>query len=90
MQNKGLIRLVAILLGIACIWQLSFTAVTRIQEKKAARHAQAKAEQFVATSNVSPEVREFVIDSVAAVRSRAYVDSINSEKVYLWYTFKEV
>ena len=31
MQSKGAIRLVAILIAIACIWQLSFTAVTRIQ-----------------------------------------------------------
>ena len=90
MQNKGLIRIVAILLGIACIWQLSFTAVTRIQEKKAAKIAAVKAEQYATLNNVSPEVREFVIDSVAAIRSRAYVDSINTEKVYLWYTFKEV
>ena len=90
MQNKGLIRIVAILLGIACIWQLSFTAVTRLQEKKAAKYATARAEQFVAANPVNPDVREFVIDSVAAIRNRAYVDSINSEKVYLWYTFKDV
>ena len=32
MQSKGWIRLVAILLAIASIWQLSFTAVTSIQE----------------------------------------------------------
>ena len=90
MQSKGAIRLVAILLAIACIWQLSFTAVTRIQEGKAARIAKEKAEQFVDASNFNPEIREFAIDSVAAVRNRAYVDSINSEKVYMWYTFKEV
>ena len=28
MQSKGAIRLVAILLALACVWQLSFTAVT--------------------------------------------------------------
>ena len=90
MQNKGLIRLVAILFAIACIWQLSFTAVTRLQEKKAAKYAEAKAQQFVASENINPEVREFVLDSVANVRNRAYIDSINSQKVYMWYTFKEV
>ena len=90
MQNKGLIRLVAILFGIACIWQLSFTAVTRIQENKAAKYAEAKAQQFVASEAVNPEVREFVLDSVASVRNRAYIDSINAEKVYMWYTFKDV
>ena len=41
MQSKGAIRLVAILLAIACLWQLSFTAVTSLQEKKAAKTAAA-------------------------------------------------
>ena len=63
MQSKGAIRFVAILLAIACIWQLSFTAVTRIQENKAAKAAQAQAEQFVSENNVAPEVREFGLPS---------------------------
>ena len=82
--------MVAIFLALACIWQLSFTVVTRLQEKKAADHAAAKAEQFVAAENVAEDVREFVIDSVAAVRNRAYVDSISNEKVFLGYTFQSV
>ena len=90
MQSKGAIRLVAILLAIACIWQLSFTAVTRIQENKAAKYAKAQAEQFVQNTNVAAEVREFVLDSVAAIRNRAYVDSIANEKVYLGYTYQDV
>ena len=40
MQSKGAIRLVAILLALACIWQLSFTLVTRLQEKKADKYAE--------------------------------------------------
>ena len=90
MQSKGAIRLVAILLAIACIWQLSFTAITRIQENKAAKHAELKAQQFVEANAVAPEVREFVLDSVATLRNRAYVDSLSAEKVYLGYTYKEV
>ena len=90
MQSKGAIRFVAILLAIACIWQLSFTAVTRIQENKAAKAAQAQAEQFVSENNVAPEVREFVLDSVATLQNRAYIDSISAEKVYLGYTYKSV
>ena len=90
MQSKGIIRLVSIAFAIACIWQLSFTAVTRIQENKAARIAAAKAEQFVQANHVDENVREFVLDSVANVRNRAYIDSINAEKVFLWFTFKEV
>ena len=90
MQSKGAIRLVAILLALACLWQLSFTVVTRLQEKKAAEYAAEKASQFVAAENVNPEVKEFVLDSVAAVRNRAYIDSISTEKVYLGYTYQSV
>ena len=88
MQSKGLIRLFAILLALASIWQLSFTAVTRIQEKKAAKVAAEKAQQFVDANNVAAEVREFVLDSVATIRNRAYIDSISAEKVYLGYTYQ--
>ncbi|MBO5563824.1 MAG: protein translocase subunit SecD [Bacteroidales bacterium] len=88
MQSKGAIRLVAILLGLASLWQLSFTAVTRLQEKKAAKYAEAQAQQFVDANNVASEVREYVLDSVANIRNRAYIDSIGSEKVYLGYTYQ--
>ncbi len=39
MQNKGAIKLLAILLAIACLYQLSFTFVSRYQENKAAKYA---------------------------------------------------
>lgn len=44
MQNKGLFRFLAIVLAIACAYQLSFTLVSKSVEKKAARYA----EQFPA------------------------------------------
>ena len=88
MQSKGLIRLFAILLALASIWQLSFTAVTRFQEKKAAKAAAVKAQQYVDANNVAADVREFVLDSVANIRNRAYIDSIGTEKVYLGYTYQ--
>ena len=78
----------AILLGLASIWQLAFTAVTRIEENKARKSAEQQALQFVETNNVAPEVREYVLDSVANIRNRAYVDSIGSEKVFLGYTYQ--
>ena len=90
MQSKGWIRLVAILLAIASIWQLSFTAVTRIQENKAAKYAEEQALQFVESNNVAAEVREYVQDSVANIRNRAYIDSISTEKVFFGYTYKSV
>ncbi len=39
MQNKGAIKFLAIVLAIACAYQLSFTFVTRHVEKKAAEYA---------------------------------------------------
>ena len=39
MQNKGLIKFIAVLLGIACLYQLSFTYVAQRVEKKAAAYA---------------------------------------------------
>ena len=90
MQSKGWIRLVAILLAIASIWQLSFTAVTRIQENKAAKYAEEQALQFVESNNVAAEVREYVQDSVANIRNRAYIDSISSEKAFFGYTYQSV
>ena len=90
MQSKGWIRFVAILLAIASIWQLSFTAITRIQESKAAKYAEQQAQQFVQTNNVAADVREYVLDSVANIRNRAYIDSINNEKVFWGYTYKSV
>ena len=39
MQNKGVIRLFAILLAIVCLYQLSFTFVANRVEKKAAEVA---------------------------------------------------
>ena len=83
MQSKGWIRFVAILLAIASIWQLSFTVISRMQESKAAKYAEAQAQQFVETNNIAPEIREFVADSVANIRNRAYIDSISTEKVFL-------
>ena len=48
MQSKGAIRFVAILLILACLWQLSFTLVSALQggrAKKAAENQVALTEQ---------------------------------------------
>ena len=49
MQSKGVIRTVTILLLIACAWQLSFTAVSALHNRKAAQ----RAEQIALASDVS-------------------------------------
>ena len=93
MQSKGAIRLVAILLGLACLWQLSFTLVTNLQEKKAAKYADAAVAAFrqsAAFNNVSAEDQAYVLDSIAKSRNARYLDSIATEKVYFGYTYKDV
>jgi SecD/SecF fusion protein len=93
MQSKGAIRLVAILLAIACLWQLSFTAVTSIQEKKAAKTAAARAEAFAQGAEwnkVAAEDQAFFLDSLKKNEEKRYTDSISSQKVYFGYTFKDV
>ena len=92
MQSKGWIKLVAILLAIASIWQLSFTAVTSIQEKKADKFAE-KAAQAVQASAAFAQVPEndqaYYLDSVRKEQNRVFIDSISNKKVFLWNTYKE-
>ena len=93
MQSKGAIRFVAILLLIACLWQLSFTLVTKIETNKAEKRAEAVAEQVMQTAafaNVPETDRAFYLDSLKKIESRRYTDSLSSEKVFLGQTFKDV
>ncbi len=59
MQSKGAIKLLAVLLGLACIFQLSFTLKTANVEKKAVEYAQAFAEEEQAA------MEQYYLDSVA-------------------------
>ena len=93
MQSKGAIRFVAILLAIACLWQLSFTLVTKMQENKAENFAEAAvaaAEQSAAFAKVSDADKAYYLDSIRKEENRHYLDSISSEKVYFGYTYKDV
>ena len=93
MQSKGAIRLVAILIALACAFQLSFTLVTVLQERKAAKYAEkvVEAEQLKpAFELVSDLDKAFYLDSISTAASNKYIDSISTEKVYLGYTYKDV
>ena len=92
MQSKGWIRLVAILLAIASLWQLSFTAVTTIQEKKADKFAEKAAQAAMNSASfakVTPDNQAYYLDSIRKDQNRVYIDSISSQKVYLWNTYKD-
>ena len=93
MQSKGAIRLVAICLILACLWQLSFTLVTGIQNNKAAKRAEAAvvaAQNTPAFAKVADADKAFFLDSLRKNETLRYTDSISAEKVYFGYTFKDV
>ena len=93
MQSKGAIRLVAILIALACLFQLSFTLVTALQEKKAAKYAETVVEtvqQEPSFRAVSELDKAFYLDSVRTAANNSYLDSISTEKVYFGYTYKNV
>ena len=77
MQSKGAIKLLAVLLAIACIFQLSFTLKTRNVEKKATEYAKAHSESA----------------QEQAALEQYYLDSVENEPVYnvlvRKYTYKE-
>ena len=93
MQSKGAIKLVAILIALACIYQLSFTWATRNQEKKAKVYAVAavEAEKVSPAFALIPELEKpFYIDSLRLAKERFYLDSITAEKVFLGFTYKQI
>ena len=78
MQGKGFIKLIAILLVIACVYQLSFSWKTRRVEKKAAEYAAAVSD----------------VDSIRDEAERFYLDSVQNKPVYnlgfISFTYKEI
>ncbi len=88
MQNKGAITTFAVLLGLACIFYLSFTWVTRGVEKDAIAFADSYIESPVikkkatdfAKGDASKE-RSF-LDSMKNVKMDSYLDSMKTITVY--------
>ena len=83
MQNKGLIRLFAILFGIVSIYQLSFTFIATKVEDEAAAFAASK---IADTEENKVEKRE--------AEEIKYLDSIGNQEVFnigiSSYTYNEV
>jgi len=93
MQSKGAIKLLAIVITLACIYQLSFTLAVKHQEKKAVQYAEkaVKIEQTLPSfQNVSELDRAYYLDSLRNLKEKFYIDSISAEKVYLGFTYKEI
>ncbi|MFD2827342.1 protein translocase subunit SecDF [Leeuwenhoekiella polynyae] len=78
MQNKGLIRVFAILFGLVSLYQLSFTYFTNQTEDKAAAFAEQKV----------PNSVEDYVDRRGEVE-RQYLDSIGNDPIALGITYND-
>ncbi len=78
MQNKGLVRLFAILFGLVCVYQLSYTYLTYTKEKEAENYAIQKYPESVENYSKLREVAEGV-----------YLDSIGKEEIFAGITYNE-
>jgi SecD/SecF fusion protein len=86
MQNKGVVRLFAILLALVCLYQLSFTYFASRVEKKADKYAASY------TTDID-DIR--TRDSIHEAYRTIYLDSVSSETVYNFlgirqYTYRDV
>jgi SecD/SecF fusion protein len=99
MQNKGAIKIFAVLLALACIFYLSFTWVTRGVESDAVEFAESKVSspkvQMVAKELAKGDASREVsyIDSLKSVIADRYLDSMKKQTVYdillAEYTYEE-
>ena len=105
MQNKGLIRFLAICFVLVCLFQLSFSFATKKVENK----AKARAERYVESekgksdidfcvnkhgnSNLSPaelkNLTSIVTDSIRNAKVTYFLDSMANEKVWMGFTYRK-
>ncbi|MCF4102324.1 protein translocase subunit SecDF [Gillisia sp. M10.2A] len=76
MQNKGLIRVFAILFGLVCIYQLSFTFIANSVESDADAYAKQK---------ISADVEDYSVKR-DQVQGR-YLDSIGENEIFAGITY---
>lgn len=88
MQNKGAIRLFAVLMGLACLFYLSFSIITRNIEKD----AKQAASNYVSRADVQDTIKKMangdarkekeMMDSVFISRENRYLDSMRKISVF--------
>lgn len=105
MQNKGLIRFLAIAFVLVCLFQLSFSFATKKVENKAKANAAKYVESAQGQSDINACVKKqgnselsaaelknltaIVTDSLRTVKETYYLDSMANEKVWLGFTYKK-
>ena len=85
MQNKGLIKFIAIILALVCIYQLSFTFVANTIQKDAKAYAAAELKKL--TDKRERELKATGTSEIQALDLNQlevkYLDSLKPEKVFL-------
>jgi SecD/SecF fusion protein len=99
MQNKGAIKIFAILLALACIFYLSFTWVTRGVESDAAEFAESRVASpkvlmtAKALAHGEQSIEKSYLDSLKTAYTERYLDSMKKQSVYniivAEYTYEE-
>ena len=95
MQNKGAIRLLAILFALVSIYQLSFSFFTSKTEKKAVEYSESSSVYAEATrlASITGRPENVLLDSLKDRAENYYLDSMNNEVVYplgiIDYTYKD-
>jgi len=95
MQSKGAIKSLVIAFTLVCIFQLSFSLVTRLVERNAKKYAlndQSKnLAKKLAKGDVSKEI--YLLDSISKAREQYFFDSVSNKVAYNLlirkYTYKE-
>lgn len=84
MQNKGVIKLLAVVLAVFSLYQLSFSVITRNVEKKAAEYATSAESVKMAESLAQGDQNayDYLLDSIQGARETYYLDSMSTVKVY--------
>lgn len=84
MQIKGAIKWFAILLAIVCLYQLSFTVVTKSVEKKADKYSKGEyvMSEFNKLKTNDDLVDAKILDSLQTHKREYFLDSISSEPAY--------
>jgi len=95
MQNKGAIRLLAILFALVSIYQLSFSYFTAKTESKAVDYSKSSAvyEEATRLASITGRPENVLLDSLMDRAENYYLDSMNNEVVYplaiIDYTYKD-
>ncbi len=76
MQNKGLIKVFAILFGLVCLYQLSFTFITSKVENEA--------EDF-AVERIGEDIEDY--SALRDAEETRYLDSIGSDEIFAGITY---